>query len=284
MFAEFTKIRSKDEKERFMKTFELWSDHIPGERGEDGAPLLHYYPAENKVTRASVLIFAGGGYTHRARHESVDYAEMLNSFGMDAFVLDYRVNPVLFPFPLLDARRAIRYIRAAADDFGIDADKIAVMGSSAGGHLAALLSTYRSTILGEGRDEIDNFDAIPNMQILAYPVLDIDGHRSSFEMLMGENVDKHEDLTPRLLADEHTPPAFIWHTSTDDVVDINNTFRYAERLHQLGIQMEMHVYPIGTHGTGLAKVNERPDRVVPYLQRWPEELKRYLTLYGYLPE
>lgn len=267
-----------------MNTFELWSDHIPGDKGEDGAPLLHYYPAENKVTQATVLIFAGGGYTQRSIHESAGYAKLLNSFGMDAFVLDYRVNPVLFPFPLLDARRAIRYIRAKAEDFEIDAEKIAVMGSSAGGHLAALLSTYRSTILGEGRDAIDNFDAIPNMQILAYPVLDIDGHRRSFEMLMGKNVDKHEDVTPRLLANEHTPPAFIWHTSTDGAVDINNSFRYAERLHELGIQMEMHVYPIGVHGVGLAKGTEDSNRVVPYLQRWPEELKRYLTLYGYFPE
>ncbi len=267
-----------------MKDFKLWGDHFPGEAGEDGAPILHYFPAENKITDAAALIFAGGGYTHRSNHEGEGYAEMINSFGMDAFVLDYRVNPILFPFPLLDARRAIRFIRANAENFGIDKSKIAVMGSSAGGHLAALLSTYRDTVLGEGRDAIDNEDAIPNMQVLAYPVLDINGHRSSFEMLMGDNVDKHEELTPRLLATETTPPAFIWHTSTDDVVDVNNTFRYAERLHELGIQMEMHIYPIGTHGVGLAKVNERPDRVVPYLQRWPEELKRYLALYGYLPE
>ena len=267
-----------------MEKLVLWEDTIPGEVGEDGAPTLWYYPAKEKTTTATTLIFAGGGYTHRSVHEGEGYAELLNSFGMDAFVLDYRVNPIMFPFPLLDARRAIRYIRSRAEDFKIDAKKVAVMGSSACGHLAALLSTYRSTILGEGRDSIDNIDAIPNMQILAYPVLDIDGHRSSFEMLLGDNVKNHEDYTPRLLANEHTPPAFIWHTSTDDVVDINNTFRYAERLHELGIQMEMHIYPIGTHGVGLAKVNERPDRVVPYLQRWPEELKRYFALYGYLHE
>ena len=115
--------------------YRLWEEN-------ESSPLIHYYPAKNKKSDAAIVIFAGGGYTHRARHESADYAELLNSFGMDAFVIDYRVNPVLFPFPLLDARRAIRYIRAAADDFGIDADKIAVMGSSAGGHLAALVSIF----------------------------------------------------------------------------------------------------------------------------------------------
>ena len=267
-----------------MEILRLWEDHIPGEVMGDGAPTLRYFPAEERITDAAVLIFAGGGYTHRSIHEGEGYAELLNSWGMDAFVLDYRVNPVLFPFPLLDARRAMRVIRSEATRLGLNKNKIAAMGSSAGGHLAALLSTYRDMILGEGRDAVDNEDAIPNMQILAYPVLDIYGHRSSFEMLMGDNADKHEELTPRLLATETTPPAFIWHTSTDDIVDVNNTFRYAERLHELGIQMEMHIYPTGTHGVGLAKVNERPDRVVPYLQRWPEELRRYLTLYEYLPE
>ena len=267
-----------------MEKLKLWNDHFPGEVGEDGAPMLCYFPAEKRITDAAVLIFAGGGYTHRSTHEGEGYARLINSWGMDAFVLDYRVNPILFPFPLLDARRAIRFIRSNAEKFGIDKNKIAAMGSSAGGHLAALLSTYRDTVMGEGRDDIDNEDAIPNMQILAYPVLDIYGHRSSFEMLMGNNVDKHEELTPRLIATENTPPAFIWHTSTDDIVDVNNSFRYAERLHELGIQMEMHIYPIGTHGVGLSKENTREDRNVPYLERWPEELKRYLTLCGYLPE
>ena len=267
-----------------MQTIQIWEGHVPGEIGEDGAPVLKYFPAENKITDATVVIFAGGGYTHRARHEGEAYAELINSWGMDAFVMDYRVNPILFPFPLLDARRAIRYIRANAEALRINEKKIAAMGSSAGGHLAALVSTYRDTILGEGQDCIDNEDAIPNMQILAYPVLDIDGHRSSFEMLLGDNIDRHEELTPRLLANEFTPPAFIWHTSTDDIVDVNNSLRYAQTLHRLGIQMEMHIYPTGTHGTGLANVNEKPERVVPYLQRWPEELKRYLALYGYLPQ
>ena len=267
-----------------MQTINIWEDHIPGGVGEDGAPKLYYFPAENKVTDATILIFSGGGYTHRSNHEGIGYAELINSYGMDAFLLDYRVNPVIFPYPLLDARRAIRLIRRCAEGFGINKDKIAVIGSSAGGHLAALVSTYRDTILGEGRDSVDNEDAIPNMQILAYPVLDIDGHRSSFEMLLGDNIDKHEEVTPRLLANENTPPAFIWHTSTDDIVDVNNTFRYAERLHELGIPMEMHIYPIGTHGVGLGNVLSKPERVVPYVQVWPDELKRYLTLYGYLPK
>lgn len=265
-----------------MEKLEIWSESIPGGKGEDGAPYLYYYPAENKTTSATVLIFAGGGYSHRSAHEGEGYAEKLNSWGMDAFVLEYRVAPVRFPFPLLDARRAMRFIRERAKDFGIDPERIAVMGSSAGGHLAALLSTYRDTILGEGRDTMDNLSAMPNMQILAYPVIDIAGHPGSFENLLGDDISKHGDVTPTNLVTDRTPPAFIWHTSTDPVVDINNTFRYATALHEAGVQMEMHVYPIGTHGAGLAVENENPDRVIPYVQVWAESLKRYLALYGYL--
>ncbi|MBQ7374907.1 MAG: alpha/beta hydrolase [Clostridia bacterium] len=265
-----------------MEKLEIWSESIPGGKGEDGAPYLCYYPAENKTTSATVLIFAGGGYSHRSAHEGEGYAEKLNSWGMDAFVLEYRVNPHLFPFPLLDARRAMRFIRSRAKDFGIDPERIAVMGSSAGGHLAALLSTYRDTILGEGVDATDNLSAMPNMQILAYPVIDIAGHPGSFEMLLGDNISKHGEVTPTLLVTDKTPPAFIWHTSTDPVVDINNTFRYAAALHEAGVQMEMHVYPIGTHGAGLAVKNENPDRVIPYVQVWTDSLKRYLELYEYL--
>ena len=265
-----------------MEKLEIWSDKAPGSNGEDGAPYLCYYPAENKTTSATVLIFAGGGYSHRSAHEGEGYAEKMNSWGMDAFVLEYRVNPHLFPFPLLDARRAMRFIRARAKDFGIDPEKIAVMGSSAGGHLAALLSTYRDTILGEGVDATDNLSAMPNMQILAYPVIDIAGHPGSFEMLLGDNISKHGEVTPTNLVTDKTPPAFIWHTSTDPTVDINNTFRYASALHEAGVHMEMHVYPIGAHGAGLAVKNENPDRVIPYIQVWPDSLKRYLTLYGYL--
>ena len=105
--------------------------------------VLDYYPAKNIKTSATVLIFPGGAYAGHADYEGEDYAKKLNTIGMSAFVLKYRVAPNVFPAPLLDARRAMRFIRFHAEKFGVDKGKILVAGSSAGGHLAALLSTYR---------------------------------------------------------------------------------------------------------------------------------------------
>ena len=110
----------------------------------------------------------------------------------------------------------------------------------------------------------------------------INGKIYTDEKEFDEEARREVSLETRVTKD--TVPAFIWHTSTDDIVDVNNTFRYAERLHELGVQMEMHIYPTGTHGVGLANVATKPDRIVPYLQKWPEQLKRYLALYGYLTE
>ena len=132
----------------------LWESEVPGYIGGE-LPMLTYYPSENKKGNGTVIICPGGGYCKRAPHEGEGYAKYLNSIGLDAFVVDYRVDPNRFPYPLLDARRSVRYVRKNAEKFGIDPNKIAIMGSSAGGHLAALTSTYRGQIEGEGVDEIN---------------------------------------------------------------------------------------------------------------------------------
>ncbi len=261
----------------------LWSGEIPGYIDGADVPTLHYYAAKKKRGDGCVVIFPGGGYHKRAPHEGEGYAEFLNANGIDAFVVDYRVFPTHFPYPLLDARRAIRYVRANAEKYGVNPEKIAVMGSSAGGHLAALVSTYRGGIEGEGVDSLDEVDCMPNLQILCYPVLDISGHPGSFVALLGEDEYRnHKNVTPYHLADKDTPSMFLWHTSTDAGVDINNSFRYAERLHELGIQMEMHVYPCGGHGLGLAYSVE--GRIVPYVQNWAKHLISWLEFNGYISE
>lgn len=260
---------------------DLWQGDVPGYTEGGEIPYLTYYPAENKRGPGAVLIFAGGGYRGRAAHEGVGYAEYLNKIGLDAFVLEYRVKPVQFPYPLLDARRAMRYIRKNSERYGIDPEKIAVMGSSAGGHLAALVSTYKDKIDGEGVDSLDEVDFLPNAQLLCYPVLDIMGHAGSFFNLLGDKYPQHKSITPYLLADKKTPPMFLWHTACDGAVDVNNSFRYATRLHELGINMEMHIYPIGQHGLGLANM-EANNRMVPYVQDWAKHLENWLVFIGFI--
>ena len=147
-----------------MKTISLWPD----------GTVMEYYPAEERRTDACVVVFPGGGYVGRAPHEGRGYAEYLNAIGMDAFVCEYRVkepdpeNP-LYPWPLVDARRAVRWVRSHAAAYGVDPHKIAVMGSSAGGHLAASVSAYTGSLPGETHDETDAADCRPDATICRRP-------------------------------------------------------------------------------------------------------------------
>lgn len=254
--------------------FNLW-DEAPGYNGSH-IPVIEYYEAVNKKGDGTVIIFPGGGYCKRAEHEGKGYAEFLNAQGISCFVVQYRVLPDRFPYPLLDARRAVRFVRANSDKFGIDPNKIAVMGSSAGGHLAALCSTYLNKLDDEGIDELDSIDFRPNAQILCYPVLDYDGNKWSFDALLGDEAKNiAEEYTPSIICDEKTPPMFLWHTAEDDTVNVSNSYKYALRLRELNIPVEMHIYPYGRHGLGLALNN-------PYLQNWADHLVSWLKLNEYI--
>ena len=264
-----------------MTEIKLWESNAPLYNGETN-PIFEYYPAQNKRGRGTVVIFPGGGYHHLAEHEGKGYAEFLNECGLDVFVLKYRVSPNRFPAPLLDARRAVRYVRANAEKYGIDPEKIAVMGSSAGGHLAALTSTYKKAIDGEGVDELDKVCPMPNAQILCYPVTNFESHNGSYNNLLGDGHTEEERLalTPNLLVDGTTPPAFIWHTFEDASVAVASTYDYVTRLKEHNIPTELHVYPYGRHGLGLGNVPERD--IVPHVQSWAGLLENWLKLYGYI--
>lgn len=260
-----------------MTTFKLWDRFPPFKL--DYEPVIEFYPAENKKTDATVVIFPGGGYYVRAPHEGKDYAEFLNSIGMNAFVCEYRVAPSHFPAILLDARRAVRFVRANSEKFGINPDKVAVMGSSAGGHLAALVSTYTDEVNGEGLDEVDNNPYLPNATILCYPVIhhpvdnDI-GHWDSFYNFIGDR-DKMEKFSPDLLVTENTPTAFIWHTSEDNGVSVINSYKYAEALKLHSVPHELHVFPYGGHGYGLGRGDS-------HISQWSTLLKNWFVVLGWL--
>lgn len=255
-----------------METFNMW-EKVPGRCDE--TPVIDFYPAENKVSDATVVIFPGGGYCCRAPHEGKGYADYLSANGYNVFVCQYRCRPHAFPLPLLDARRAIRYVRFYADKFGINKNKVCVMGSSAGGHLSALVSTYREPISFEGVDEIDKEDFLPNGTILCYPVIsfadDTVGHIGSKVSLLCEP-DQLErfspSLSPELLVNDTTPPAFIWHTSYDFGVNVINSYKYATSLRMHRIPCEMHVFPFGDHGLGLAPDNAHVAQWAPLLLNW----------------
>ena len=255
----------------------LW-EKTPG-LCEEVPQITPYLPAKRQ-SDAAVVIFPGGGYAGRAGHEGEGYARFLNEAGIAAFVVDYRVAPHRFPLPLLDARRAVRFVRAKAVEYGVDPNKIAVMGSSAGGHLAALTATYTGTLPEEAADTIDKQDSRPNAQILCYPVIcapngDGVAHMGSYQNLIGGgNTALEQKADPIQNVTAATPPTFIWHTSDDDCVNVINSYRYATALRGQGIPVEMHILPHGPHGMGLAPGNA-------YIARWAEWLLRWLSYIGW---
>lgn len=264
----------------------LWNSEAPRMLAGSETPMLTYYQTEKKTHDGTVVILPGGAYAVRAPHEGDGYARFFNDHGFDAFVVDYRVSPNRFPTELLDARRALRTVRAHAEEYGISPDKIAVMGSSAGGHLAALVSTYRPAIDGEGADEIDAVSPFPNASILCYPVIDTSDdaivHMGSKKNLLGEEaLSLGASVSPSVIADERVCPAFLWHTSDDEVVNVINSYRYAERLRRVGVPVEMHIFPHGHHGLGLADTRYGCSADTPYISRWGEWVVAWLSELGF---
>ncbi len=239
-----------------------------------------YQPDKSKANGAAVLIFPGGGYgILAADHEGRDYATWLNERGITGIVVKYRVsgNPALgyqFPVPFLDARRAIRTVRARANELGIDPKKVGVMGSSAGGHLASLCATrFADAFPDEGKDAIDQQNCRPDFAILIYPVISMNtptGHSGSRDNLLGKNptpeaVEKYS--TDKAVTKE-TPPVFLLSTA-DDGVDCRNSLGFATACKANGVLVSLHLFESGGHGYGL---NGKGD-----LATWPFLLEQWLA-------
>ena len=174
---------------------------------------------------------------------------------------------------LVDAK--LEQAQSYAEKYGIDPAKIAIMGSSAGGHLAALTSTYRAAIDGEGVDELDSVDPTPNAQILCYPVIDYNGHKGSFIHLLDDKLEELRDsVTPSLIADSTTPPAYIWHTAEDGVVPVEGALHLAEQLGYHNVPYSLHIFPYGPHGIGLAQN-------YPLAPAWSDLLGQWLRQMGF---
>ena len=265
-----------------MKTYKLWDKTPYYLQGEED-PHIRYYPAENKTHNGTVIIFPGGGYSFRAEHEGEDYAKYLNAHGMDAFVVEYRVAPYSYPVPLLDARRAVRYVRYHAADFGIAPDKIGVMGSSAGGNLIALLCTQTALIDGEMTDAIDTVDCKPNAQIHCYSYISFveDCLRIDWateRLFPGAVEENAKTYSPELYIPDDAPPAFLFHTVEDSLVNVIHALRYAENLRRKNIPFEAHIFPEGDHGIGLGT---RPDYGNLHASQWSELLWNWLCHNGF---
>lgn len=227
-------------------------------------PYLINSGSHDEIPRPAVIVAPGGGYGGRADHEGEPIALWLNSIGFSAFVLNYRVNPYKHPIPLLDAQRGIRLVRFRSAEWGVDPDRIGMLGFSAGGHLTGCLGTLGNIDLFPKhymRDEIDGLDAVPNWLVLSYPVISMGsiGHDGCRKNLLGKGP---SDNLLRLLSverniSENTPPTFIWTTEEDKGVLPENSRVFARNLNEAGVEVELQVFPTGGHGLGLAQ--DEPD-------------------------
>ena len=245
----------------------LWGAKPPaGSPEDDFRPWLEVYLVDTGVPRGAVLICPGGGYMMRAPHEAAPIAQCYNAAGFHAFVVHYRVAPHRHPAPLLDASRALRLIRYHATGWQVDPAHIAVCGFSAGGHLAGSLGVHFDLPILNRGDALDEVDSRPDALILCYPVISssqVCGHRGSFTNLLGPTPD------PELLAlmslenqvTPQTPPTFLWHTADDQVVPVQNSLVFVEALARQRVPFELHIYPHGPHGLGLAETD-------PHIATW----------------
>jgi acetyl esterase/lipase len=219
-------------------------------------PSLTVHPG-NGLDTPAVLVCPGGAYRMKANHEGEPVARWLNSLGITAFVLDYRVAPYRHPVPFLDGRRALRMVRARAKEWGLRTNRIGVLGFSAGGHLAATLSTRADAGETHARDPIEQESSRPDFAVLCYPVISLalDKRAGSVVNLLGDNSDivHRNALSAERNVTSRTPPTFLWHTADDGNVPAEHSLLYAKALAAAGVEWELHVFPEGGHGLGLAE-------------------------------
>ena len=241
--------------------------------------VLRLAPQE-KRTGQGVVIFPGGGYTILAmNHEGHDYAKWLNDRGISAMVVKYRVSGdashgYQYPVPYLDARRAIRTMRANSEAWGIDPKKVGVMGSSAGGHLASMCATqFRKSFETEGSDEIDKQDCRPDFAILIYPVISMGAvaHGGSKTRLLGAEpgVEQLTMASSEKQVTKEAPPCFLL-TTSDDGVDCRNSLLFAAACREQRVPVTLHLFESGGHGYGLrgrGTVNGWPTLLDAWLKR-----------------
>ncbi len=219
-----------------VKEIKLWPNGAPQARGtsDEDCPALTPFLLDEGDSPA-VIVCPGGGYARRAEHEGEPVAEWLNSIGLSAFVLRYRVAPYRYPCALLDLQRAIRTVRSRSSELGIDRERVAALGFSAGGHLAASAGTAFKTEPTKAVDLIDNEDARPDLLLLCYPVISMDKaivHRGSRLNLIGEGASAMlaDDVSIEKRVTGDTPPTFIWHTSDDEGVPVEHSLLLAAAL------------------------------------------------------
>lgn len=266
----------------------LWDDGAPGAKGDadgDKPSLTIYLPDKDKATGAAIVICPGGGYGHLAMdHEGHQVAKWLNSFGAAGFILKYRHSRsgagYGHPAPLTDAQRAISTVRYRAKEFGVDPERIGILGFSAGGHLASTAATHFHTGRTDTKDKIDQVSCRPDFAVLIYPVVSFTEwftHKGSRRNLLGDNPGDElmKKFSNELQVTPQTPPCFLIHTYGDTGVPAENSIYFYLALRKAKVPAEMHIYEKGRHGFGLGAD-------IPGTSSWPKRCQEWMTARGLL--
>jgi acetyl esterase/lipase len=261
----------------------LWQGAPPGAQGtedKDIPTITVYLPRTAPQGLTAVIICPGGSYVSLAmNHEGRQVANYLNSLGVMAFVLKYRLGPKYHhPVEIGDAQRAIRTLRSHAAEWHINPDKIGILGFSAGGHLAMSASTHFDAGQSGATDPIDRVSSRPDFSVLGYPVISLTEawtHQGSKKNLLGDNPDPElaKTLSGEQAVTKETPPTFIFQTNADTTVPAENSLYYFLALRKAGIPAEIHVFEKGAHGLGLAMED-------PALSEWSKLLTNWLRVHG----
>ncbi len=273
------------------RVIDLWPEGVPDvqpgaapEKDDAGGgisnvqlPSLTCYPADPaKANGTAVIVCPGGAYAHLSfEREGRAPARWLNSIGVTAFVLKYRLAEYGHPAPLRDALRAMRIVRSRAAEFGVRPDRIGMLGFSAGGHLAASAGTLYDAPEGRTGAAIDSTSGRPDFLLLIYPVITMQDpytHARSRLSLIGphpaQSVKDH--LSAELQVTKATPPSFLVSTEEDATVPFQNSVLFFEALKRAGVAAELHVFEKGPHGfamnTNLGATSEWPQRCASWMR------------------
>jgi acetyl esterase/lipase len=271
-------------------TIPLWPEGVPDAKPGTGPEHVHdgrvsnvseptltvYGPAVDRPNGTAVIICPGGGYVRLSTaREGEQYAAWLGTLGITSFVLKYRMQEFGHPSPLRDVLRAVRLVRSQAARYHIRPDRIGVMGSSAGGHLAASAGTLYDHPLGRTGADLDKVSARPDFLVLMYPVITMDGpaaHAGSRQALLGAHPSAAD---VRLMSVEQqvtaaTPPTLLIHTQEDQTVPVENSILFYQALTRAKVPAEMYLFEHGSHGmgmrAGLGTASEWPKRAEEWLK------------------
>lgn len=255
------------------QVIDLWPDGAPNDNGitdqeesRDGRLYniskaeLYYYPAP--VPNGMVIIMCpGGGYDHLSiNHEGIDGASIMNQLGISFAVLKYRLPNGNIEVPISDGLKAIELLRIHSREYGINPNRIGIMGASSGGNLASQVSTRYSSKMNR-----------PDFAVLLYAVTGLDINP---ELMIGSNAS--EEVKERYTSFKHvtssTPPTFLTCSSDDGVVSIENSINYYEALNKNDVISELRIYPSGGHGWGFSDDFPYHDELISDLYKWLMEL------------